>query len=101
MDEFWTQANPPGSTTIDSTELSDFIGRYKEDASPGSSILLISLNTILSTLGPQKGTDVIQTIPLLEIIALPAVQSFPRLLFHNVILFINTLTIPGTREVIG
>ena len=39
--------------------------------------------------------------PLLAIIALSAVQSFPRLLIHNAIWFINTSTMLGTREVIG
>ena len=39
--------------------------------------------------------------PLLAIIALSAIQSSPRLLIHNAILFINTSTMHGTREVIG
>ena len=38
---------------------------------------------------------------LLEIIALSAVLSFPRLLIHNTIFFINTSTMLSTREVIG
>ena len=38
---------------------------------------------------------------LLEIVALSAVQSFPRLLIHNAFLFINTSTMLGTKEVTG
>ena len=40
-------------------------------------------------------------LALLAIITLSAAQSFPRLLIHNAILFINTSTMLGTREVIG
>ena len=38
-------------------------------------------------------------LSLLEIIALSAAQSFPRLLIHNAILFINTSTMLGTKAV--
>ena len=38
---------------------------------------------------------------LLAIIALSALQSFPWLLIHNAILFINTSTMHGTTEAIG
>ena len=38
---------------------------------------------------------------LLEMIALSPVQSFPRILIHKAILFINTFTIFGTTKVIG
>ena len=43
----------------------------------------------------------IEMFSLLAIIALLAVQSFPWLLIHNAILFINTSTMLDTREVIG
>ena len=38
---------------------------------------------------------------LLAIMALSALQSFPWLLIHNAILFINISTVHGTREAIG
>ena len=55
----------------------------------------------MKEIGPRG--HVIGTSPNIteEIIALSAVQSFPRLLIHNAILFINTSTMIGTREVIG
>ena len=37
----------------------------------------------------------------LVMIALSLVQSFTRILIHNAILFINTLTMFGTTKVIG
>ena len=47
-------------------------------------------------------TAIVKTqISVLEIIVLSAAQSFPRLLIHNAILFINTPTMHGTKEVIG
>ena len=41
------------------------------------------------------------TNPLLAIIALSALQSFPQLLIHNAILCINTSTMHGATEAIG
>ena len=68
-------------------------------------IILVLLKITLDTIG--KGSPIPQDAhqrdmnPLLAIIALSAVQSFPRLLIHNAILFINTSTMLGTRKVIG